>query len=734
MPLSADTVAAILAARLHDPFAVLGCHAEDGQMWVRAWVRGATRVRVLLSDQAVVELRCRDQAGLFEGPLPGVTMHVSYQLFVEAPGAPAGQVLRDPYSFWPQLSNYDLDLFRMGHHQHLSGIFGAHQVTIDGISGVRFALWAPKAQNVSVVGDWNGFDGRYHPMRPRDPYGVWELFIPEVAPGMLYKYEIRGADGTLRVKADPFAQQAEIPPATASIISAPDTYAWEDGAWLERRRTRDHLSEPMAIYECHLGSWRRTELRSAGGEPASWPNYRVIAQQLVRHCQHYGFTHIELLPVAQHPFEGSWGYQVSGQYAPNSRHGTPEDFRWFIDHCHRHGIGVIIDFVPGHFPKDDFALRQFDGSSCFEYEDPREGEHLTWGTCVFNFRRPEVRNFLIAAALYWLRSFHIDALRVDAVSSMLYRDYDREPGAWIANEEGGNANWEAVRFLQELTTTVHQAHHGVLMMAEESTAWKGVTAPSEQNGLGFDLKWNMGWMHDSLGFLHLDPVMRAGDFNRITFHQWYAYDDRWILPLSHDEVVHGKHSLIDKFPGDWWQRRAQLRLIFGYQAAVPGRPLLFQGSEFGQGREWDWNRAVDWSESEEPDRRAIGEFLREALALYRTEPALHRRDDFRDGFQWVDCDNAAESVVAFLRKAPQSPDILVACNFTPVPRPDYPLGVHIGGTWTRMLSSDEERFGGSGVVGPPTVTASGQRRGVFACTISITLPPLGIVFLRAPSP
>jgi len=734
MPLSADTVAAILAARLHDPFAVLGCHGEDGQMWVRAWVRGATRVRVLLADQAVVELRTRDQSGLFEGPLPGVTMHVSYQLFVESPAAPSGKVVRDPYSFWPQLSNYDLDLFRMGHHQHLAGVFGAHQLAIDGVSGVRFALWAPNAQNVSVVGDWNGFDGRFHPMRPRDPYGVWELFIPDVAPGMLYKYEIRGADGKLRVKADPFAQQAEIPPATASIIAAPDTFAWEDGAWLEGRRTRDHLSEPMAIYECHLGSWRRTELRSAGGEPASWPNYRVIAQQLVRHCQHYGFTHIELLPVAQHPFEGSWGYQVSGQYAPNSRHGTPEDFRWFVDHCHRHGIGVIIDFVPGHFPKDDFALRQFDGSPCFEYEDPREGEHLTWGTCVFNFRRPEVRNFLIAAALYWLRSFHIDALRVDAVSSMLYRDYDREPGAWIANEEGGNANWEAVRFLQELTTTVHQAHHGVLMMAEESTAWKGVTAPSEQNGLGFDLKWNMGWMHDSLGFLHLDPVLRAGDFNRITFHQWYAYDDRWILPLSHDEVVHGKHSLIDKFPGDWWQRRAQLRLLYGYQAAVPGRPLLFQGAEFGQGREWNWNRAVDWSESQEPERRALSEFLRAALGLYRSEPALHRRDDFRDGFQWVECDNAAESVLAFLRKAPQAPDILVACNFTPVPRYDYPLGVHTGGVWTSLLSSDEARFGGSGVVGPPTVAASGQRRGVFACTISITLPPLGIVFLRAPTP
>jgi 1,4-alpha-glucan branching enzyme len=437
--------------------------------------------------------------------------------------------------------------------------------------------------------------------------------------------------------------------------------------------------------------------------------------------------------VAQHPYEGSWGYQVTGQYAPNSRHGSPDDFRWFVDHCHRHGIGVIVDFVPGHFPKDDFALARFDGTACYEYEDPREGEHRTWGTHVFNFKRLEVRNFLIAAALHWLRRFHIDGLRVDAVSSMLYRDYDRRPGEWIPNDQGGNANWEAMTFLQELTSTVHQEHHGVLMIAEESTAWQGVTAPTRMNGLGFDLKWNMGWMHDTLGYLAQDPVMRSGCHNRVTFHQWYAYDDKWILPLSHDEVVHGKRSLIDKMPGDWWRKRAQLRLLFGYQVAVPGRPLLFQGAEFGQGREWDWDRSADWNESEEPERRGIADFLRAALRLYRSEKALHERDDHRDGFQWVDCDNAAESLLAFLRKAPGSPDVLVACNFTPVPRHDYPLGVHTAGSWTRLLSSDDARFGGSGLAGPERVATQGENRGIFPQTLRITLPPLGIVFLRAPT-
>ena len=735
MPLSNDTLQAVLEAQLHDPFSVLGLHHEGAELWARIWLRGAVTVTVVPEGGKPVALTCCDAAGFFEGSL-GKRQHCPYKLQVTFAGEKANEanihVLRDTYGFWPQLAQFDLDLMRAGHHLHLGDLLGAHAMVVDGCAGTRFAVWAPEAKGVAVIGDWNGFDGRWHPMRPREPYGIWELFIPGVAPGMLYKYEIRAASGELRVKADPCAGQAEIPPATASIVPQPDTYAWNDAAWIDKRGKVDHLSRPMSIYEVHLGSWRRSSARRAGGEPDVYPGYRTLAQQLIRHCLDFGFTHLELLPIAQHPYEGSWGYQVTGQYAPNSRHGAPDDLRWFIDQCHLAGIGVIIDYVPAHFPKDDFALARFDGSACYEYGDPREGEHKTWGTQVFNFRRPEVRNFLVAAALHWARRYHIDGLRVDAVSSMLYRNYDRQDGEWIANEQGGMANFEAKSFLQELTSTVHAQCPGVLMIAEESTAWAGVTAPTAHDGLGFDLKWNMGWMHDTLGYLTQDPVMRAGCHNRVTFHQWYAYDDRWVLPLSHDEVVHGKRSLIDKLPGDWWKKRAQLRLLLGYQVAVPGRPLLFQGGEFGQGREWNWDRSVDWDEAQEPERVGVSNYLRKALHLYQSEPALHVRDDFRDGFQWVDCDNAAESILAFLRKAPHARDILVACNFTPVTRHGYPLGVHNRGTWTRMLSSDEEAFGGSGVVGAPTLATRDESRGIFPVTLYVDLPPLGIVMFRAP--
>ncbi|MBA3685042.1 MAG: 1,4-alpha-glucan branching protein GlgB [Planctomycetes bacterium] len=725
MTLPDATVDALQHARVHDPFSVLGMHrAEDGQ-WVRAWVRDAAAVAVVARGGGKpIALTPRGE-GLFEGKV-GTGEPFAYELDVRRRDGTSERV-RDPYSFWPQLADFDLDLFRSGHHHHIGDVLGSMPLSVDGVAGTRFAVWAPEAERVSVIGDWNGFDGRWHPMRPRPPHGVWELFIPGVRSGALYKYEIAHRSGELRVKADPYARRAEIPPATASIVHADDDYAWNDAAWLERRAKADHFSAPMAIYECHLGSWKRNR---EAVDPGSWPSYRELAPQLIAHCKRLGFTHIELLPLAHHPYEGSWGYQVTGQFAPNPRHGGPDDLRWMIDQFHQAGLGVIVDYVPAHFPKDDFALARFDGSPCYEYGDPREGEHKTWGTHVFNFRRPEVRNFLIGAALHWVRGYHVDALRVDAVSSMLYRNYDREPGQWVANEQGGNANLEAVSFLQELTQTVHDLHRGVLMIAEESTAWQGVTAPTYLQGLGFDLKWNMGWMHDSLRYFAEDPVMRPGCQNWITFHQWYAYDDRWVLPLSHDEVVHGKKSLVDKMSGDWWQRMAQLRLLYGYQVAVPGRPLLFQGAEFGQGREWGWERGVDWHEAEEPLRAGLSTFLGEALRLYAGEGALHRRDDHRDGFQWVDCGNAAESVLAFLRRAPECRDLLVVANFTPVPRHNYQLGVPTGGVWRQMLNSDEQRFGGSGLINPPTITARNERRGVFEATLQLTLPPLGIVFLR----
>ncbi len=727
MPIEPSTLDALLIGDIHDPFSILGLHREGDALWARVWLKGAERVTLIARDGSLVQpLPCRDGAGFFEAVIPGRAKPFAYELEVRFSHDPQTHRLRDPYSFWEQLPVFDLDLFRAGHHLHLGDILGAHVLTVDGVTGVRFAVWAPNAARVSVVGDWNRFDGTAHPMRPRTGYGVWELFIPGLPPGQLYKYEIRTLHGGVRVKADPMAWQAEPPPATASVIPQPDAYVWNDQGWIVQRATRDHLKQPLAVYEVHLGSWMR------GQEPDAWPNYRVLAQQLIRHCQRLNFTHIELLPLAQHPYEGSWGYQVTGQYAPNSRHGSPDDLRSFVDQCHQAGIGVIVDFVPGHFPKDDFGLPLFDGTPCYEYGDPKEGEHRGWGTCVFNFRRTEVRNFLVAAALHWCRRFHIDGLRVDAVSSMLYRDYDREPGHWIRNEQGGNANLEAVSFLQELTSTVRREFPGVLMIAEESTAWQGVTAPTELQGLGFDLKWNMGWMHDSLSYLAQDPVLRSGCHNRITFHQWYAYDDKWILPLSHDEVVHGKHSLIDKMPGDWWRKRAQLRLLLGYQVAVPGRKLLFQGGEFGQGREFAWDRAVDWHEADEPDRRGVTAFLAEALRLYRDLPALHRADDERQGFRWVDCNNAEESVIAFLRHAPGERDVLVACNFTPVPRPGYPFGVPAAGPWQILLNSDAPWFGGSGVGCATIAEAADLPHAGQPARMTIDLPPLGIVFLAAP--
>jgi 1,4-alpha-glucan branching enzyme len=724
MPLDDDMVRALCEARIHDPFSMLGMHREGEDVWVRAWVRDAEAVSVQARDGGNPMPLVKRAEGLFEGRV-GRGGFFTYDLVVSRGGAEQRQ--RDPYSFWLLIADYDLDLFRSGHHHHLGDILGSHMTSIDGVSGVRFAVWAPHAERVSVIGDWNGFDGRWHPMRLRPPYGVWELFIPDVPVGARYKFELRGPGGELRIKADPYARCAEHPPATASMVWQDGSYGWSDGSWLEARLIDDHVAKPMAIYECHLGSWMR------GAEPDAWPNYRSLAPLLITHCRRYGFTHIELLPLAQHPYEGSWGYQVTGHYAPNSRHGSPDDLRFFIDECHAAGIGVIVDFVPGHFPKDDFSLARFDGRACYEYEDPREGEHRTWGTMVFNYRRPEVRNFLIAAALHWIRSYHIDGLRVDAVSSMLYRDYDRQDGEWVANQHGGNENFEAVSFLQELTSTVRDLHRGVLLVAEESTAWKGVTAPTSAGGLGFDLKWNMGWMHDTLRYFAQDPVLRSGCHDWITFHQWYAYDDRWILPLSHDEVVHGKKSLIDKPWGDWWQRLAQLRLLYGYQVAVPGRPLLFQGAEFGQGREWDWNRCVDWEEGKQAERQALGVWLTEVVHLYREQPALHRADDRREGFRWIDCENRAESILAFLRCAPGSPDVLVVCNFTPVVRRDYPLAVPQVGTWRMLLNSDDQRFAGSGAVEGPELTAIAEARGAWPATLRLTVPPLGIVFLLAPS-
>jgi 1,4-alpha-glucan branching enzyme len=727
MPLSDAEVQALLDAVCADPFHLLGPHEEDdGQVWVRAWVRHARSVRVVAKaggEPVALSERCAE--GLFEGLVWPASEAQAYELLVTYHGGEEEYRQVDPYAFWPQLDDFDLERFAAGQHHHLEQVLGSHAVEIDGCAGVRFAVWAPNARRVSVVGDWNGFDGRYHPMRKRHPYGVWELFIPGLTPGMAYKYEVLGQDSRVESKADPFARQAEIPPATASIISSPSQHEWTDSDWIADRSQNSWWQKPMAIYEVHIGSWQR-------GEGDRHLSYRELAPRLVQHCSACGFTHVEFLPLVAHPYEGSWGYQVSGYYAPNSRHGDAEDLKFLVDALHATGIGVLVDFVPAHFPKDGFGLALFDGSPTFEYADPREGEHKEWGTLVFNFKRPEVRNFLLGSALFWVREFHIDGLRVDAVSAMLYRDYNRREGEWVQNEEGGNANLEAMSWLQELNGLMHELFPGVVMVAEESTAWKGTTAPVEWHGLGFDLKWNMGWMHDTLRYLGQDPVMRPGVHDWITFHQWYAYDEKWVLPLSHDEVVHGKGSLLDKGQGDFWQRIATLRLLYGYQAAVPGRILLFQGAEIGQGREWSWQRSLDWHEGAEPERQGLCSWVGKLLHTYREEPALWLKDDDRDGFQWVDVENRKESVLAFLRRAEGHPDVIVVCNFTPIPRTSYPIGVTKAGTWDVLLNSDDEQFGGAGQGPSHHVSTVDESWGDWPAVLRVPLPPLGILFLRAP--
>lgn len=719
MRLARRLVEDLQTAHCGDPFAVLGVHRTGDGIWARIWQREATAVRLIPRDgSAPVDLQ-RTADGLFEAPIPGRRDPFPYELEVTRSWSAPGQVdkIRDPYSFWLQLSEWDLERFREGAHHDVEKVLGARCTTVDGCRGVLFAVWAPAAVRVSVVGDWNGFDGRWHPMRLRHPFGVWEMFIPGLAAGDRYKFEILGQDGRIRVKADPLARACELPPATASIVSDDTPFAWNDAAWMKERRAGEWRRKPMSIYEIHAGSWRR----GPDGARLSW---RELGPQLVAHCKELGFTHVEFLPLAAHPFEGSWGYQVTGQYAPDARGGSPQDLRWLIDQLHAAGIGVIVDFVPGHFPKDDFSLARFDGHPLYEYADPREGEHRTWGTLVYNWRRPEVRNFLVGAALHWLRSYHIDGIRVDAVSSMLYRDYDREDGQWVANEEGGNANREAVEFLREMNARIHELFPGVVTIAEESTAWKGVTAAVEAGGLGFDLKWNMGWMHDTLRYLALDPVHRRANHDVITFHQWYAYDDAWVLPLSHDEVVHGKGSLLNRLHGDYPERLAQLRLLLAWQIAVPGRPLLFMGGEWGQGREWDWQRGLDWSEAEQPERRGLRPLLARLLTLYRQRPALHAADDARDGFAWVMVEDRDASVLAFRRQAPGGKPVVAVCNFTPVPRSGYRLSTGTG-SWTVLVNTDSIAWGGAGRgAAEGTVLPTGPDGALL-----IDLPPLAAVLL-----
>ncbi|MBI3771385.1 MAG: 1,4-alpha-glucan branching protein GlgB [Gammaproteobacteria bacterium] len=718
--LSSD-ISRIIEARHHDPFAVLGRHTlSDGKSLIRAFIPRARTVGIADTNITLERLPGTD---IFEWRGPTDKIKDLYRLRWQDDHNQT-HIQYDPYCFPPVLSEFDLHLFGEGKHWHAYRILGAHPHVHEGIEGVLFATWAPNAERISVVGDFNEWDGRRHPMRVRGDTGVWELFIPGLHSGDYYKFEIRNRNsGELLTKSDPYGQYFELRPGTASIITDPSQYQWQDQNWLHLREQNSWLHEAMSIYEVHLGSWQRDE---AG----NFLNYRELAHRIVGHVRDLGFTHIELLPITEHPFDGSWGYQATGYYAPTSRFGKPDDFRYFVDYCHRHNIGVLLDWVPGHFPKDAFGLARFDGSALYEHEDPRLGEHRDWGTLIFNYGRNEVRNFLFSSALYWLEEFHIDGLRVDAVASMLYLDYSRNEGEWVPNIYGGRENLEAISFLRQLNEATHQRHPGTMIMAEESTAWPMVSRPVYLGGLGFSTKWNMGWMNDSLQYFSKDPIHRHYHHDLLTFSLLYAFTENFILPFSHDEVVHGKGSMLNKMPGDEWQRFANLRLLYFYMFTHPGKKLLFMGCEFAQGQEWNSADTLDWYVLDYPLHQGIRTLVRDLNRMYRENKALHHFDFEAAGFEWIDCHDAAQSVLTYLRHSSHNDFVIVGLNFTPVPRERYRIGVPEAGVYQEILCTDSAYYGGSnmgngaGLVSEP-IPWMGRPH-----SIEFTLPPLAGVVLR----
>jgi len=705
---------------LADPHAVLGAHPTSGGVVVRAYRPDAEAVRVLPMG---VELEQRNGNGLFEGTIAGASLPLDYELEVRYPAGDT-YVLRDPYAFLPTLGELDVHLAAEGRHEELHERLGAHPRVLNGVAGVAFAVWAPNAASVSVVGDFNGWDGRLNPMRSLGPSGIWELFVPGVEEGARYKFELRTRDGRLRLKADPLAFRTEVPPANASVVFE-SSYEWSDDEWLRRRRSADQLARPVSIYEIHLGSWRLNA--QEGNRPLG---YLEAADELAEYAADMGFTHVELLPVMEHPYAPSWGYQVTGFFAPTARFGGPDDFRAFVDRLHGRGIGVILDWVPAHFPRDDWALARFDGTALYEHEDPRRGEHPDWGTLVFNFGRNEVRNFLLASGLMWLRDYHADGLRVDAVASMLYLDYSRKAGEWVPNVHGGNEDLDAIAFLQQLNEVAHARDPGIMMVAEESTAWPGVSRPVYLGGLGFGLKWNMGWMHDTLEYFRRDPIYRRHHHHQLTFSLVYAFSENFVLPLSHDEVVHGKGSLLAKMPGDPWQKRANLRALYAYMWAHPGKKLLFMGGELGQEDEWRSEGSVDWQLLERPEHSGIQSLVRDLNTNYRAEPALWELDFDPAGFRWLEPNDAAANVLVFLRRSRDGERLVVcACNFSPVPRPAYRVGLPRAGRWRELVNTDSEFYGGSGVGNMGGVEAEERPWHEQPYSAELTLPPLGVVWL-----
>ncbi len=727
--LSKQVIKKIVNAEHHDPFQVLGMHScgADGIV-VRAFNPVAETMWLVPAERETerVAMKRVHLDGLFQVQLKQCTDFFPYRLAIGCSNA-EDLVLDDPYSFPPVLSDDDLWLFSEGNHHTIYEKMGAHRMSVRGVDGFLFSAWAPSAARVSVVGNFNEWDGRVHMMRSRGSSGVWELFVPGINSGELYKYEILSADACVYVKADPYAQRAEARPKTASITYAPEQYGWGDGEWLAARSESNQLKRPISVYEVHLGSWKKHADEDGNREPG----YRELAGELVAYVKDMGYTHVEFMPLATHPYDPSWGYQVTGYYSPTARYGSPEDLMFLIDACHCSGIGVILDWVPAHFPTDAHGLARFDGSCLYEHADPRQSLHPDWGTLVFNYGRNEVRNFLTANALFWIEKYHVDGLRVDAVASMLYLDYSREEGDWIPNRHGGRENLEAIDFIKRLNETVHSTYPGVLMIAEESTAWPAVSRPTDLGGLGFTFKWNMGWMHDMLSYMAEDPVHRKYHHNKLTFALMYSFYENFVLPFSHDEVVHGKGSLLGRMPGDDWRKFANMRALLGYMFTHPGKKLLFMGIDIGQWAEWDYSSGLSGDLLAYEPHRTLNDYVRKLNVLYADEPALYELDSEHDGFEWIDFSDVDTSIVSFVRRARAQDDFLiVVCNFTPVPRLQYRIGVPRAAFYRELVNSDSGLYGGSNMGNLGGLQSADTAWHGRDHSISVTVPPLSCMVFK----
>jgi 1,4-alpha-glucan branching enzyme len=726
MSASSDSIEAILSADHPDPFSFFGMHRDDDGLFVRTFQPGARAVSVIdrAEGRVVGTLGNLRDSGVFVGKVER-ERPFAYRLRVT--WGDETQEIDDPYAFPPILGDLDVHLLAEGNHLQAWTRLGAHYMRVGDIIGTAFAVWAPNARAVSVVGDFNGWDGRRHPMRRRHECGVWEIFVPGVAPGARYKYEIKSTAGSpLPLKADPFAFHAERPPQTASIVAPPSDYRWGDQDWMAARARANAPTAPMSVYEVHLGSWRRKP-----EENNRYLSYRELAELLVPYVRDMGFTHVEFLPVSEYPFDGSWGYQPIGLFAPTSRFGSADEFRWLVDAFHRAGIGVFLDWVPGHFPTDPHGLALFDGTHLYEHADPRQGRHQDWDTLIYNYGRREVANFLLANAMYWLREFHIDGLRVDAVASMLYLDYSRRAGEWVPNRYGGRENLDAVQFLRRLNDLVHERAPGTVTIAEESTAWPMVSRPTVQGGLGFSYKWNMGWMHDTLEYMAHEPIHRRYHHNQLSFGLLYAFSENFILPLSHDEVVHGKGALVAKMPGDDWQKFANLRAYYVFMFGHPGKKLLFMGDEFAQRREWNHDASLDWHLLEQPLHDGVRRLVQDLNRLYRDMPALYEGDNHEKGFMWIDASDSNNSVVSFIRRA-RNPDdfVVVVCNFTPVVRQGHRIGVPDASGYREVMNSDSGLYGGSDTGNAGYVETEEVAMHGFPSSLRLTLPPLAGLILQ----